>query len=89
MCSHCRKDAEFGRVLTLVPVVSSVLPSQRVDQDKLTHLRVSKRTQLCQLLDEFADCFVDKLGLCDVITHRIQTTSSPSVSRAGCVQGRG
>ena len=59
------KDAEFGRVLTPVPVVSSVLPSQRVDQDKLTHLSVSKRTQLCQLLDEFADCFVDKPGLCE------------------------
>jgi len=62
------KDAEFGRVLTHVPVVSSVLPSQRVNQDKLTHLTVSKRTQLCQLLDEFANCFVDKPGLCDVIT---------------------
>jgi len=69
------KDAEFGRVLTPVPVVSSVLPSQRVDQDKLTHLSVSKRTQLRQLLDEFVDCFVDKPGLRDVITHRIQTTS--------------
>ena len=52
-----------------------MLPSQRVNQDKLTHLSVSKRTQLCQLLDEFADCFVDKPGLCDVITRRIQTTS--------------
>ena len=52
-----------------------MLPSQRVDQDKLTHLSISKRTQLCQLLDEFADCFVDKPGLCDVITHQIQTTS--------------
>jgi len=69
------KDAEFCRVLTPVPVVSSVLPSQRVDQDKLNHLSVFKRTQLCRLLDEFADCVVDKFGLCDVITHRIQTTS--------------
>ena len=69
------KDAEFGRVLTHVAVVSSVLPSQRVDQDELTHLIVSQRMQLCQLLDEFDDCFVDKPGLCDVITRRIQTTS--------------
>ena len=42
--------------------------------DKLAHLDVSERAQLCQLLDEFADCFVDKPGLCDVVTHRIQTT---------------
>ena len=48
------KDVEFGRVLTPVPVVTSVLPSRRVDQDKLTHLDVSERAQLCQLLDEFA-----------------------------------
>jgi len=39
------KDAEFGRVLTPVPVVSSVLPSQRVDQDKLTHLSVSDESE--------------------------------------------
>ena len=68
------KDVEFGRVLTHVPVVTSVLPSRRVDQDKLAHLDVSERVQLCQLLDEFADCFVDKPGLCDVVTHQIQTT---------------
>ena len=68
------KDVEFGRVLTPVPVVTSVLPSRRVDQDQLAHLDVSERAQLCQLLDEFADCFVDKPGLCDVVTHRIQTT---------------
>jgi len=88
------KDAEFARVLTPIPVVSSVLPNQRVGQDKLTHRSISQRMQLCQLLDEFADCFVDKPGLCDVITHQIQTTSvramlSFSVSCAGCVQGRG
>ena len=61
-------------VLTPVPVVTSVLPSRRVDQDKLAHLDVSERAQLCQLLDEFADCFVDKPGLCDVVTPRIQNT---------------
>ena len=54
--------------------MTSVLPSRRVDQDKLAHLDVSERAQLCQLLDEFADRFVDKPGLCDVVTHRIQTT---------------
>ena len=26
------------------------------------------------MLDEFAECFSDKPGLCDVITHRILTT---------------
>jgi len=69
-----KDHVEFGRVLTPVPAVASLLPSQRIDQDKLVHLDVSKRAQLCQLLDEFADCFVDKPGLCDVVTHRIQTT---------------
>ena len=68
------KDVEFGRVLTPVPVVTSVLPCRRVDQDKLTYLDVFERAQLCQLLEEFADRFMDKPGLCDVVTHRIQTT---------------
>ena len=36
-----RIAANNTSVLTPVPVVSSVLPSQRVDQDKLTHLSVS------------------------------------------------
>ena len=51
------------------------LPSERVDMCKLEHLSPEQRSQLLNLLDEFADCFNDKPGLCVGVTHRIQTTS--------------
>jgi len=68
-------DCEFGRVL--LPVsgdYNSDLPSNRIDCDKLNHHDIPQRNDLIRLLDEFADCFVDKPGFCNVVTHHIVTS---------------
>ena len=41
---------------------------------KLSHLDEGQRAELVEVLDEFAACFSDKPGLCDVVAHRIMTT---------------
>jgi len=69
------RDGMLGNVLTPIPVVSKcLLPSQRVEDDKIAHLQPDQRQQLCQLLDEFAGQFDDRPGRCDTVVHRIQTT---------------
>ena len=50
------------------------MPSVRVQPEKVAHLDESQRTELLRLLDGYADCFSDKPGLCDIVTHRIVTT---------------
>ena len=68
-------DVEFGKVLS--PNVSSndsTLPSVKVVPEQVEHLDEGRRAELFKVLDEFAECFSDKPGLCDVITHRILTT---------------
>jgi len=52
----------------------SVMPSVRVNPEKLSHLDEGQRSELVEVLDEFAACFSDKPGLCDVLSHRIRTT---------------
>ena len=52
----------------------SVMPSVRVEPEKLSHLNEGQRAELIEVLDEFAACFSDKPGLCDVVTHHIVTT---------------
>jgi len=68
-------DEDFGRVLVPANVSSKILPSSVVDNDKVAHLSDDQQKQLLQLLDEFAECFDDKPGLCDVIEHQIRVTS--------------
>jgi len=68
-------DVEFGKVLS--PNVSSnesTLPSIKVVPEQVEHLDEGQRAKLFEVLDEFADCFSDKPGLCHVITHRTVTT---------------
>jgi len=68
-------DTEFGKVLSPEGVVNeSVMMSVRVKPEKLRHLDEGQRAELVEVLDEFAACFSDKPGLCDVVTHRIMTT---------------
>ena len=52
----------------------SVLPSVKVVPEQVEHLDEGQRAELFEVLDEFAECFSDKPGLCDVITHRIVST---------------
>jgi len=66
---------KFGKVLSPEDVANeSVMPSVRVELEKLSHLDEGQRAELVEVLDEFAACFSDKPGLCDVVTHRIVTT---------------
>jgi len=68
-------DTEFGKVLSPEIVADeSVMPSVRVDPEKLSHLDEGQRAKLVEVLDEFAACFSDKPGLCVVVTHHIVTT---------------
>jgi len=68
-------DVDFGRVVTPANMVVSGLPSTRIEAAKLEHLDSQQSKHLLQLLDEFADRFSDKPGLCNAAVHRIQTTS--------------
>lgn len=78
-------DTEFGRILT-VPTDSDrpevMLPSKNIDMSKIAHLTEDQRTQILALLDEFAVCFSDKPGLCDVAEHDIVTTAGFVPKRA-------
>jgi len=56
-------DTEFGKVLSPENVLNeSVMPSVRVDPEKLSHLDESQRAELVEVLDELAACFSDKPG---------------------------
>ena len=68
-------DADFGKLSVHESVAGEVeLQSVRLKPKKDAHLEESQRTGLLRLLDAYADCFSDKLGLCDVVMLRIVTT---------------
>ena len=68
-------DTDFGRVLIPGTVFNkNDLPSVRAESSMTEHLDERQQSELFQLLDEFADCFQEKPGLCEVVTHRIVTT---------------
>jgi len=47
-----------------------VLPSVNVDRSKIEHLDPEQQCELLALLDEFAECFSNKLGLFRVPEHQ-------------------
>jgi len=59
--------------LTLL-LMRGILPSVRVQPEKVAYLEESRRTELLRLLDGYADCFSDQSVLCDVVTHQSVTT---------------
>ena len=68
-------DEKFGTF----PVITSVhvdlnLPSDKIDSAKLEHLNADQKDALLKLLDEFADVFVEKPGLCNEGMHEIHVT---------------
>jgi len=67
-------DVDFGRVLVPAIDESDVLPSMNVDRSKIEHLDPEQQGELLELLDEFAECFSDKPGLCRVAEHQIRVT---------------
>jgi len=71
------RNVTFAKVLTPAPVVlSCVLPSQRIEEDKFAHLQPEPRQRRRQLLDEIADQLDDRSGRCDAKIFRRQATDS-------------
>jgi len=68
-------DEEFGTLPVITPEhVDLNLPSVNIDQSKLEHLNADQKNALLKLLDEFADVFVEKPGLCNKGVHKIHVT---------------
>ena len=78
---HCaivyEQDVDFGYVNTVDPSKSSdqLLPSQKIDPAKLSHLTEQQQKELLAVLDEFPQCFSDNPGFCNVVQHEIHVTS--------------
>ena len=68
-------DEEFGSLS--VPDTSpraEPLPSSRINPAKLNHLSPEQKGQFLSVLDEFADVFTERPGLCTVGQHEILVT---------------
>ena len=52
-----------------------LLPSQKIDPDKLKHLSAQQKKELLSVLDKNPECFSDKPGLCTMVTNEINVTS--------------
>ena len=70
------RDADFGpvkcpRTDTTTERMNSNLTSEQIDKCALSHLGETEIQQLLSLLDEFADCFIEKPGLCTYVQHKI------------------
>jgi len=79
---HCAiiydDDKDFGEVevVDTSPLVPELLPSQKIDRDKLKHLSDQQKKELLAVLDKYPECFFpDKPGLCTLVTHEINVTS--------------
>ena len=67
-------DVEFGQVLSPCTTVNAnSLLSDRLNDVNFDHLDEQQRKELTDLLNEFAVCFHDKPGFCDIVSHRIVT----------------
>jgi len=65
----------FARVLIPAPVVlSCILPSRWIEEDKFAHPQPEPRRKQRQRLDEIADQFDDRAGRCDARIFRRQAT---------------
>ena len=51
-----------------------LLPSQKIDPDKLAHLTTEQQTELLAVLDKYPECFSDVPGFCDIVQHEIHVT---------------
>ena len=70
-------DQDFGdvEVIDTVNDVDNLLPSQKIDIEKLAHLSEEQQRELLALLDKFPECFSEKPGFCDLVQHEIHVTS--------------
>ena len=74
------RDTDFGQ-LEAVELPSELpsnqaelLPSSRLDEDKLAHLSSQQQDELLQLLDQFPECFSETPGCCNLVEHEIPVT---------------
>jgi len=44
--------------------MAELLPSQKIDPDKLEHLSAQQKLELLSVLDRYPECFSDKRGIC-------------------------
>ena len=65
-CCHCAiiydSDTDFGTVSLIEPEIFAqpvVLPSAKIDPEKLAHLSSQQRVDLLRVLDKFPDVFSD------------------------------
>jgi len=58
-------------ITVLTVCYSHDVPSQRIDETKLSHLEADQRQQLLQLLDEYDERFSGLSGLYEAAVHRI------------------
>jgi len=69
------RNVMFARVLTPAPVLlSCILPSPRIEEDKFAHLQPKPRQERPQLLDEIADQSDERAGRCHARIFRRQAT---------------
>lgn len=54
---------------------ATLLPSQRIDQNLLSHLSDLERKQLLDVLDQYQGVFKDQPELCKIFQHKITVTS--------------
>jgi len=74
-CAIVNKADEDLGSLTVVDIETKCdLPNSRVNPEKLAHLSDTQKWQFVSLLDEFADFFVKKPGLCSIGMHKIHFT---------------
>ena len=68
-------DEEFGTLpVPEITPKAEALPSSRIKPEKLSHLTAEQKQQFLALLDEYADVFSERPGLCKVGQHEIHVT---------------
>jgi hypothetical protein len=64
-------DNDFGDIKVIEPQANDKLPSQQIAPEAVDHLSHKQRLELFNLLDQYADCFVETPGYCDLVEHQI------------------
>ena len=73
------QDSDFGEVTVVNPPSLSqveLLPSQRINSERLSHLSVAERSELLNVLHKFSDVFRETPGLCTLVEHTIPIMES-------------
>ena len=73
MINNCfivyENDCEFRPIQTIESDVAAasnvVLPNQKIDDGKLSHLTKAQRIELLSVLDKYPECFSETPGFCD------------------------